>query len=149
MHKGGAALLLVACCAPARAAAATSDQIDAGKQVYAQHCAQCHGEKGDGQGAGASHLLPRPRDFTTGSFKLRTTPSGMLPTDDDLKRVVRLGMPYTSMPAWPQLRDAEVDAVVQYLKTFHDGFADPAQAGKPIALRRAPASTKETVEKGK
>jgi cytochrome c oxidase cbb3-type subunit 2 len=113
-----------------------------GRKVYAQHCAQCHGEKGDGQGTGAAHLLPRPRDFTTGKFKLRTTPSGALPTDDDLKRVVRLGMPYTSMPPWPLLSDAEVDAVVQYLKSFYEGFADSAQAAKPIALPQPPASTK-------
>ncbi len=130
-------------------AAATPAQAEAGKKVYEQHCAQCHGEKGDGQGPGAVHLLPRPRDFTAGKFKLRTTPSGTLPTDDDLKRVVRLGMPYTSMPAWPRLSDAEVDGVVQYLKTFYEGFADPAQAGKPITLPQPPAATKETVVKGK
>jgi cytochrome c oxidase cbb3-type subunit 2 len=130
-------------------AAATAAQLEAGKKTYDQHCAQCHGEKGDGQGSGAAHLMPRPRDFTTGKFKLRTTPSGMLPTDDDLRRVVRLGMPYSSMPPWPRLSDAEVDGVVQYLKTFYEGFADPAQAAKPIALPQAPASTREGVEKGK
>ena len=152
MRHSGAASLLVACGAialTARAGAATPAALETGKQVYTQNCAQCHGEKGDGQGAGALHLQPRPRDFTAGKFKLRTTASGQLPTDDDLKRVVRLGMPYTSMPAWPQLSDAELDGVVQYLKSFHDGFADPAQAGKPIALPRAPSSTKETVAKGK
>lgn len=121
----------------------------AGKKVYDKHCAQCHGEKGDGQGPAAPHLLPRPRDFTAGKFKLRTTPSGQLPTDDDLKRVVKLGMPYTSMPPWPLLSDTEVGAVVQYLKTFHAGFADPSQAPKPIVLPKAPASSTESVEKGK
>jgi cytochrome c oxidase cbb3-type subunit 2 len=131
------------------AAAAAQGAAEAGKKVYEQHCVQCHGERGDGEGPAAPHLSPRPRDFTSGKFKLRTTPSGALPTDDDLKRVVRLGMPYTSMPAWPQLTDAEVDGVVQYLKTFAAGFADPAQAPKPITLAAAPASTKETVAKGK
>jgi mono/diheme cytochrome c family protein len=53
------------------------------------------------------------------------------------------------MPPWPRLSDAEVDGVVQYLKTFYEGFADPAQAAKPIALPQAPTSTKEGVEKGK
>ena len=48
-------------------------------------------------------LLPRPRDFTSGKFKIRTTPSGALPTDDDLRHIIREGMPYTSMPAWRQL----------------------------------------------
>ena len=123
--------------------------VEAGKKVYEQHCVQCHGEKGDGEGPAAVHLSPRPRDFTSGKFKLRTTPSGALPTDEDLKRVVRLGMPYSSMPPWPKLTDAEVDGVVQYLKTFYAGFADPAQAPKPIALGAAPTSTKESVAKGK
>jgi cytochrome c oxidase cbb3-type subunit 2 len=131
------------------ATAAAQGAAEAGKKVYDQHCLQCHGEKGDGEGPAAPHLSPRPRDFTSGKFKLRTTPSGALPTDDDLKRVVRLGMPYTSMPAWPQLTDAEVDGVVQYLKSFFAGFADPGQAPKPIALGSAPASTQETVAKGK
>jgi len=152
MRTRGVALVLGLGCAlafVARAGAVTPAQLEGGKKVYELHCAQCHGEKGDGQGPGAVHLLPRPRDFTSGKFKLRATPSGMLPTDDDLKRVVRLGMPYSSMPPWPRLSDGEVDAVVQYLKTFYEGFADPAQAGKPIALPQAPASTKEQVEKGK
>lgn len=139
--------LVLAASLPARVHA--QGAAEAGKKVYEQHCIQCHGEKGDGEGPAAVHLSPRPRDFTSGKFKLRTTPSGALPTDDDLKRVVRMGMPYTSMPPWPHLNDAEVDGVVQYLKTFFAGFADPAQAPKAIALGNAPASTKETVAKGK
>lgn len=133
----------------AMAQTASPAQLEAGRKTYDRYCSQCHGEKGDGQGPGAEQLLPRPRDFTTGKFKLRTTASGMLPTDDDLRRVVRLGMPYTSMPPWPRLSDAEVDGVVQYLKSFYDGFADPAQAPQPIALPKPPASTKEQVEKGR
>ena len=55
------------------------------------------------RGTPRMHLQPRPRNFTTGKFKIRTTPSGALPTTDDLKHIIRRGMPYTSMPAWPQL----------------------------------------------
>jgi mono/diheme cytochrome c family protein len=29
---------------------------EAGKKVYEQHCIQCHGEKGDGEGPAAVHL---------------------------------------------------------------------------------------------
>ncbi len=150
MRARSVALLLALVLAPSLPARVRAQgAAEAGKKVYEQHCPQCHGEKGDGEGPAAPHLSPRPRDFASGKFKLRTTPSGALPTDDDLKRVVRMGMPYTSMPAWPQLTDAEVDGVVQYLKTFFAGFADPAQAPKPITLGSAPASTQETVAKGK
>jgi len=58
-------------------------------------------------------------------------------------------MPYTSMPAWPNLTDEEVANLVRFVKGFYPGFADPAQAAKPIALPRPPASSKESVEKGK
>jgi mono/diheme cytochrome c family protein len=149
MRARSVALLTLALAPSLLARVHAQGAAEAGKKVYEQHCIQCHGEKGDGEGPAAVHLSTRPRDFTSGKFKLRTTPSGALPTDDDLKRVVRKGMPYTSMPAWPQLTDAEVDGVVKYLKTFFAGFADPGQAPKPITLGSAPASTKETVAKGK
>src|SRR5881392_3609235 len=66
------------------------------------------GENGDGEGYAALHLYPRPRNFTTGKFKIRTTPNGALPTHQDLVNIIRRGMPYTSMPAWPNFTDQEV-----------------------------------------
>ena len=130
-------------------AAPTPQQLEAGRKSYEKYCSQCHGDKGDGQGPAAPHLTPKPRDFTTGKFKLRTTPSGALPTDDDIRRVIRNGMPYTTMPPWPKLSDDELTNLVQYVKSFYPGFADPNQAAKPIDLPAAPASSKETVEKGR
>lgn len=124
-------------------------QDERGRSTYEKYCAQCHGVAGDGQGAAAAHLLPRPRDFTTGKFKLRTTPSGQLPTDSDLERVIRRGMPYTSMPAWPQLSDQEVKAVVQYIKTFSGDFAREDLAPEPINLSGAPPWSEESQAKGK
>jgi cbb3-type cytochrome c oxidase subunit III len=139
----------LACAAAPLAAAPTPAQLEAGKRVYEKYCAQCHGDKGDGQGPAAVHLMPRPRDFTSGKFKIRTTPSGALPTDDDLRRVVRRGMPYTSMPAWPKLSDADVNEVVRYIKSFYPAFEDPNQAPKPIELPSPPGFTKQSADKGK
>jgi mono/diheme cytochrome c family protein len=132
---------------PARAA--EDPLLEAGRKTYAKNCAQCHGDKGDGNGPAAAHLSPRPRDFTSGKFKIRTTPSGMLPTDDDLARVIRAGMPYTSMPAWSRLSDREVEGLVHYVKSFYPGFSDPSQVGKPIDLPQPPPSSKESIEQGK
>ena len=119
-------------------AAPSARELQAGRGTYEKYCSQCHGDKGDGQGPAAAHLQPRPRDFTSGKFKLRTTASGALPTDDDIRRVIRSGMPYTTMPAWPRLTDDEVTGLVQYLKSFYPGFADPNQAPRPIELPKAP-----------
>ena len=79
----------------------TEAQRESGKKLYLKYCSQCHGEKGNGEGYATPHLRPRPRDFTTGKFKIRTTPNGALPTHQDLVNIIRRGMPYTSMPAWP------------------------------------------------
>lgn len=35
-----------------------------GKQIYTQHCENCHGEKGDGKGEKAPELSTAPTDFT-------------------------------------------------------------------------------------
>ena len=54
---------------------------EAGKALYDDKCAHCHGIEGAGDGSGAENLLPRPRDFTRGLYKIRSTESAQLPTD--------------------------------------------------------------------
>ncbi len=70
-----------------------------GKQVYQTRCFICHGRAGDGQGSASQLMRTKPRNFTLGEFKLRTTPWGALPTDDDLFRTVSLGFPQYGMPS--------------------------------------------------
>src|SRR2546428_10987324 len=74
----------------------------AGKRVYVKWCAGCHGDAGAGDGPAASHMLPRPRDFTGAIYKIRTTASGQLPTDQDGLRSIDEGLPGTAMPAWKE-----------------------------------------------
>ena len=62
-------------------------------------CALCHGDLGQGDGPAAPFLFPAPRDFTTGIFKVHSTP--FLPTDDDLLRTIGEGMPEHSCPPSP------------------------------------------------
>ena len=71
-----------------------------GKAIYEQPCVQYHGAGGRGDGAAAPVLIPRPRDFTSAKYKLRTTETGSLPTDDDLIRTITHGVPGTSMTGW-------------------------------------------------
>jgi mono/diheme cytochrome c family protein len=127
----------------------TEAQRESGRKVYAKYCSQCHGEKGDGEGYATPHLLPKPRNFTSGKFKVRTTPTGALPTHQDLVNIIRRGMPYTSMPPWPTLTDADVSNVAYYVKSFSPDFANPEIVPKPIPLPSAPGVTKESVELGK
>ena len=36
-----------------------AEEHQSGKQLYLKYCAQCHGEKGDGEGYATPHLLPK------------------------------------------------------------------------------------------
>jgi mono/diheme cytochrome c family protein len=127
----------------------TEAQRESGKMLYLKYCSQCHGEKGDGEGYATPHLFPRPRDFTTGKFKVRSTPTGALPTHQDLVNIIRRGMPYTSMPAWPSFSDQQVSDLAYYIKTFSPDFSNAELAPTPISLPGAPGMTRESIELGK
>jgi mono/diheme cytochrome c family protein len=45
-------------------------------------------------------MEPRPRDFTTGTFKCRSTPTGTLPLDTDVLPPSGAGSVASSMPSW-------------------------------------------------
>jgi mono/diheme cytochrome c family protein len=127
----------------------TEAQRASGKALYSKYCSQCHGEKGDGEGYATPHLYPRPRNFTSGKFKVRTTPNGALPAHQDLVNIIRRGMPYTSMPAWPNLSDSQVTDLAYYITTFAPQFASKENVPKPIELPSAPRSSDETIAQGK
>ncbi len=147
MSRGWRSLLLVGLLLWAAAAQAQDDLP--GGELYQKLCSQCHGENGDGNGTAAPRLKPRPRDFTSGKFKIRHTPSGALPTDDDLRDVIREGMPYTSMPGWAHLSDAEINELIAAVKSFSPDFANPERKPEPLPVPKVPAITPESVEKGK
>jgi len=127
----------------------TEAQRESGKKLYLKYCSQCHGEKGDGEGYAAPHLLPRPRNFTTGKFKIRTTPNGALPTHQDLVNIIRRGMPYTSMPAWPTFSDQQVSDLAYFITTFSADFSNKENVPKAVELPSAPSTTNESIEQGK
>jgi mono/diheme cytochrome c family protein len=124
-------------------------QRQAGGKLYAHYCSQCHGDHGDGAGYAAQHLKPRPRNFTTGKFKIRTTPSGALPSTEDLMRIIRRGMPYTSMPPWSNFTDDELKSLAYYVKSFSPDFAKPDFNVAPLDFPKPPKPTKESAEAGR
>lgn len=127
----------------------TEAQRASGKALYLKYCAQCHGEQGDGEGYATPRLHPKPRNFTTGKYKIRTTPNGALPSHQDLVNIIRRGMPYTSMPAWPTLTDQEVSDLAYFLTTFSPEFSKAEAAPQPVPLPSAPRVTSESIEQGK
>lgn len=120
--------------------------------MYSTYCASCHGEQGDGQGRAAYLVFPKPRNFERGLFKLRSTPEGMLPTDDDLIRSVTQGIPGTSMLDFAGLlSDAQIRAVVEHVKALTPAFAEaqPIRAEQLLSIPDPPPPTPELVELGR
>jgi mono/diheme cytochrome c family protein len=135
----------------ARAARATPPDSSAaarGRLAFDRYCISCHGVKGDGRGPTADWVDPRPRVLTSGIFKFRSTPSGELPTDDDLYRTISRGLAHTFMPRWESLTEIERRDLVQYVKSLSPRFTQDQQ-GTPIAIPARPEMTPQLVANGK
>lgn len=94
-----------------------------GREIYMKRCFWCHGEQGRGDGPSAVGMIPAPRDFVGAEYKIRSTPFGQLPTDDDLFRVISRGLPGTPMPGWEQiLTEQERRQLVSYIQSLAPRF---------------------------
>jgi cytochrome c oxidase cbb3-type subunit I/II len=133
--------------------------IEHGQVVYERRCLGCHGVEGDGNGPAATfHFKVCPRDFTFGAFKFRETPSGSLPTDGDLMRVITRGLRGTGMPSWHMLPEVDRLAVIQYIKyELAVDRSDPddpwrffqeEQPRPPIWIATPPAPSPAILERG-
>jgi mono/diheme cytochrome c family protein len=123
--------------------------VATGKKLYAVQCAYCHGAAGKGDGEASDILFPRPRDFTHGEFRLRSTPKGSPPADEDLFRTITFGIPGSAMPGFAFLADAERRSLVQYIKTLSPRLAVADGRRKPsIDTSSQPPSNTEMVEEG-
>lgn len=138
--------------APQPAAVDTVLSTNAGQQLYANHCAQCHGDQGDGNGPAAKFLYPKPRDFGENKFRLVTT-KNKIPSDADLLRVIERGMPGSSMPPFGHLSQPEKEALVaevreltrkgverrlRQLAAQTDGELDQAELEQDVARMTTP-----------
>ena len=93
-------------------------------------------------------LVTQPRDFRAGLFKFRSTPSGTLPTDDDLMKVVTNGVRWTAMVGRGDLTESERRAVILYVKTFSPRFAKE-NLQSPIIVSPKPEQSRELVAQGR
>ena len=125
------------------------DLMTLGKQVYERRCAGCHGTQGDGNGPASEFLTPKPRNFTSGVYKFKSTPGkDTLPTESDLFSTLTHGLWGTSMPPWHMMPARERLSVIQYLKTFSDRWEkeEPIPA---ITVPSEPTVTETSLAEGK
>jgi mono/diheme cytochrome c family protein len=153
--------------------ASTATIVGTSSNLYLQHCAACHGEKGDGQGIAARFLFPKPRDFRAGRFRLVSTTNGV-PTEADIEAVLKRGMPGSAMLPWSHLkadelrqltkavlefrqagaRDVELQLATDNEETLSDEELDEAVAlvttpGEVFAVPEFPDASPESIAHGK
>ena len=129
------------------AMALRTTRLHAGQQDYERWCQWCHGREGDGRGISARRFDPHPRDFTEANFKCRTTPSGSLPTDADLKKILSTGVHASAMPGWTELGDMQIDDLVEWVKHYSDRFATEL-VPPPVVVPPETPSTPESIARG-
>jgi len=103
---------------PAATAENSGAVLKRGAELFARNCALCHGDTGDGAGKFAYLMNPRPRNLQQGDFKLVTT-TNYVPSDEDLLRTISRGMPGSAMPPWGHLPEADLRALVAYVRQLH------------------------------
>ena len=105
---------------------------DQGRWIYEQNCMICHGRDGDGKGELAAATVPKPRPFASGVFKFHTTPSGKMPTNDDLRRTVTGGLAGTAMGMFNKFPPDDLEAVIEYVKSFSRKWRKTVNYGPPL-----------------
>ena len=85
--------------------------LELGARVYAARCAQCHGEKGDGNGSAANQFPIAATNFRWQRPSLAAS-----------LRVLRNGVEGTPMAPWSgALSEAELSAVAYFVRGFYQG----------------------------
>jgi len=120
----------------------------AAAEPYRRYCVGCHGELGDGNGENAVWLDPKPRDFQLGVFKCRSTPTGTLPTDEDLFDTLARGLDRSNMPQWSTFTKVQRADLVAWIKHFSPRWQNE-RAGTPIQIPPEPEITAERIRAGR
>ncbi|HEX6881772.1 MAG TPA: c-type cytochrome [Planctomycetota bacterium] len=113
-----------------------------GSELFAAHCAVCHGTRGRGDGPAAPFLFPPARRFDEARFRLVSSENGA-PFDRDLVATLRRGMPGSAMPAWGWLPEEDLWALAAHVRRLAreeletDLRLDASRVDDPLLLAEA------------
>src|SRR5271155_5373583 len=126
--------------------------VHAAALPYRRYCVGCHGEMGDGNGENAvwfiTPMYAKPRDFQLAIFKCRSTPTGTLPTDQDLYDAITRGFDRTNMPQWNTFTKQQRADLVAWVKHFSPRWVGE-KPGTPITIPPEPEVTAERIKAGR
>lgn len=101
-----------------------------GKAIYQRDCAACHGALGLGDGPAAMGMKTPPPAIGSRAAMHEVSPANMF-------RIVTLGVPGTSMPAWTALSSDQRWAVITYVNSLRTSPEQLAR-GEVLFRRHAP-----------
>jgi mono/diheme cytochrome c family protein len=108
-------------------------RLAAGRRSYAENCQHCHGVRGEAETQTAKILLPRPRDFSLGFTKFKSTPGNSAPLRADLHRVLEQGVASTAMASFAQLDALERVQLTDYVQYLLMRGALETRVGSALA----------------
>jgi len=118
-------------------------------QDFAAHCAMCHGETGKGDGPASYLLFPKPRDFTAGVYRFKSTYNEAPPTRADLDRSIRNGIARTAMPPFGGvLTDEQIGSLIDYVLSLN-ARGWPAEAPATVTIPPQPEFTADLIDQGR
>jgi mono/diheme cytochrome c family protein len=79
-----------------------------GRKLFLDHCALCHGERGDGRGVRREGLTRLPRDFTSAAWRQSTSERRVF-------YAIREGLRSTPMPSWKALNEQDAWDMTAYV----------------------------------
>ena len=120
LHSEGLALtLLLTCGGTGVLLPQPSEGLDRGRTIYREHCMECHGPAGKGDGPKAPFLSPRPGNLISAATSAKT--------DTELLRTIAHGKPRTAMPAWKDTLPADdQQTVLFYIRSLIQFSRSPA-----------------------
>lgn len=94
--------------------AANADSIAAGRNLFLNNCAKCHGENAEGKGTRPSLTSARLR----------------IATDGEIAWLIKNGNLYKGMPSWGGLPEQERWQIVAYLRSLNPRSTEVEHAGE-------------------
>ncbi len=134
---------------PVKVPKAIQGDLKRGAKLYQQHCAACHGARGEG-GKGTGVTFSRPRDAAIIATSLSNAAFQDASTDQMLWQALAYGRKGTPMPSYLEqgLSEQQISDMVAFVRTLKKKHAKPeaGEAMAPFIVSEAEGSINDVLE---